>query len=95
MRRTLLTVSICSALALFAGCSSTQTAQEESEVEPITAKSVHRNMSPELDTRSMTSGEIDTRIARTIDTNGRSAWDDLMNFFLLNRPSRQSLYPTP
>lgn len=61
----------------------------------ITASDVHSNMSPELDTRAETKGEIDTRISRTLDTNGRSTWDDVLGFFLLDRPSRLSAYPTP
>lgn len=95
MRQIVFTVSVCTAMALFAGCSSTQTADDQKDQEPITVKSVHRDMSPELETRAETTGEIDTRVARTIDTNGRSAWNDLLMFWLLDRPSRQSLYPTP
>ena len=95
MQKMIFSVSICTAMAFFAGCSSTQTADDEKDLDTITSKSVHFNMSPELETRAETTGEIDTRVARTVDTNGRSAWNDLLMFWLLDRPNRQSLYPTP
>jgi hypothetical protein len=61
----------------------------------ITARDVHSNMSPELDTTSRTPGEINTQLSRTVDTNGRMFWDDLMSVMLLDKPSRLSVYPIP
>ena len=65
------------------------------EQAPVTEREILRDMSPELKGRSETPGERRMRAARTIDLNGRSAWDDLMMILLLDRPSRLSLYPTP
>ena len=52
-------------------------------------------MSPNLDYRARTHDEARITHARTIDINGRSMWDDVERILLLDRPSRQSLYPTP
>jgi hypothetical protein len=94
MVKKLFTFGFFAAIGLAVGCSSSDTADAD-QLPPITAKSVHENMSPELISRAHTSGEIDTRISRSMDTNGRSAWDDLLMFLLLDRPNRATLYPTP
>ncbi len=67
----------------------------EEREKPITKGDVLGNMSPELSTISRTPDEVDIQISRTIDTNGREAWDDLLQVFLLDRPSHLSLYPVP
>ena len=61
----------------------------------ITARDVHADMSPELSTTGRTPGEVDTQLSKTVDMNGRSAWDDLLSFLLLDRPSRLNIYPVP
>lgn len=67
----------------------------EEDEERLTEDDVLSNMSPALMTRPDTPGEVDIEVARTIDTNGRSAWRDLMRVLLLDEPSRLSPYPTP
>jgi len=62
---------------------------------PITADDILNDMSPELTTRENTYMESRIRHARVIDTNGRTAWDDLERWLLLDRASRLSLTPTP
>ena len=63
--------------------------------DPITKGDVLGNMSPELKSTARTPDEVDLQISRTIDTNGRTAWDDLLNIFLLDKPTRLTLYPVP
>lgn len=67
----------------------------EEQREPITVDTVTDDMSPELTTRAETEEEGQVRTARVVDTNTRTIWDDLRNIFLLDRPSRLSLYPVP
>lgn len=67
----------------------------DDEEEVITDDDVLSDMSPEMTTRARTSGEVRIDTARTLDTNGRTAWDDLRSLLLLDRPSHLSLYPTP
>ena len=67
----------------------------DDEPDPITTDDVLGNMSPELTSLARTPDEIDMQMSRTVDTNGRSAWDDLLAIFLLDRPLRLSNYPIP
>lgn len=63
--------------------------------EPITVDTVTDDMSPELYSRAETPDEGKVRTARIHDLNSRTIWDDIRTIFLLDRPSRLSLYPTP
>lgn len=67
---------------------------EPEEIEdPITADDVLSDMTPELVTRGRTEGDVDIDIARTLDLNGLSAWDDILNIWLLDQPTRLSETP--
>ena len=62
----------------------------------ITAKKVHGDMSPELDTVALTAGQHRTRVEGAADTTLRQIPDDMVtNILLLDRPSRMSRYPIP
>lgn len=69
----------------------------DDEPDPITKRDVLGNMSPELVTLARTNDEVDIQMSRTVDTNGRNAWDDVLSVFLLDRPLRMSAnsYPIP
>lgn len=91
MKQFTLAFALVFALGLSVGCESTETADDGI----ITADDVLADMSPMLDHRSRTHDEARITHARTFDTNGRSMWTDIERIFLLDRPSRQSLFPTP
>ena len=103
MKNLLLLTMCVGLLSLGVGCQDEQrttgldgsVGASSSDHERITVDTVTRDMSPELATRSETRDEGRIRQARTIDTNTRTIWDDLRTILLLDRPSRQSLYPTP
>lgn len=61
----------------------------------ITGRSVRSDWSPELYSTAHSREQHKVREARTLDTNGRQAWDDLSMLLLLDRPSRMSEYPIP
>lgn len=61
----------------------------------ISEHEVRTNLSPELETVAERGGEADARWRRSVDTNGRAAWDDLMAVFLVERPSRSARLPIP
>ena len=67
----------------------------EGDDDRITKGDVLSDMSPALKTRPKTPGQVHIDIARTVDTNGRSAWRDLMRVLMLDEPSSLSPYPTP
>lgn len=90
MKQFTLAFALVFVLGLSLGCETTETAEE-----PITADDVLADMSPNLTHRSRTHDEARITHARTIDTNGRSLWTDIERILLLDRPSRQSLFPTP
>jgi len=80
-----LLVMFASLLLGLGGCSSDR----------ITAKSVRKNMSPELKSIASQSEERKNIHARTKDTNLRQIWDDLDHILLLDHPVRLSEYPIP
>ena len=61
----------------------------------IKAKDVRSDYSPELFSMGMSKEQMKNAHARTIDTNGRQAWDDAARLLLLDRPLRTSKYPIP
>ncbi len=61
----------------------------------ITAKSVRKDMSPEMQSVALMREQRKNVHARTKDTTYRQIWDDLDHIFLLDRPSRLSEYPVP
>lgn len=61
----------------------------------IKAQDVRRDFSPELFSMGQSEEQMKTSNARTIDTNGRQAWDDAARLLLLDRPLRMSKYPIP
>jgi hypothetical protein len=86
MKLTKLTaIAMIAAITLVGGCSSDQ----------ITAKSVRKDMSPELVSLAHQSEQRRNMHARTHDTNKRQIWDDLDRILLLDRPTRLSEYPIP
>lgn len=62
---------------------------------PVTLKSVLRDMSPELVSRAERKDDAKIRMAKQLDINTRSIWDDLNEMFLTDRPSRLSMTPSP
>jgi hypothetical protein len=78
-------IGLIAALTLAGGCGSDQ----------ITAKSVRKDMSPELMSLAHQREQRRNMYARTLDTNKRQIWDDLDRILLMNRPSRLSEYPVP
>lgn len=61
----------------------------------LTEDDILSDMSPELDQLAETPGEVRIRHARTLDTSGRQAWDDLDRILMLDRPRRLSMMPVP
>lgn len=53
------------------------------------------DMSPELSTLSQRPLEVKGRVNRTMDTNTRALWDDLLDVLLLSRPSHSNRIPVP
>lgn len=65
------------------------------EPKPITSDDVLSDMSPELASRGKTQGELDIGYHRGLDTNLRTADDQILRTFFFDGPLRLSLYPTP
>ncbi|HEX7010020.1 MAG TPA: hypothetical protein VF184_08560 [Phycisphaeraceae bacterium] len=61
----------------------------------ITGDSVRANWSPELHSTARSFEQHRNMEARTIDLNGRGAWDDGARLLLLDKPSDASPYPIP
>ena len=62
---------------------------------PITGERVRADITPELETLTLTPEQHKNRYTRTIDTNLRAIWDDIDEFLLLDRPVRLSKWPVP
>ena len=67
----------------------------EDEPDPITADMIRADMSPAMDHVAHSGEEAKNQTAKTIDDNGRQAWDDLWRALLLDRPARGSPYGIP
>ncbi len=61
----------------------------------VTKESVWADMSPEMETLSLTSDQRTTRKKRTFDTNLRQLNDDWDYLWLQDRPSYMSDHPVP
>lgn len=61
----------------------------------ITASSVRTNMSPEMDSIAHTHQQRLNRLARSENTSFRQVLDDWDTFWLMDEPSRLSMYPIP
>jgi hypothetical protein len=86
MKRTLLLMAVCSCLvlpAMLTGCNR------------ITASSVRSNMSPELQSVSLSREQRKNHHARVYDHTLRQVHDDWDYLLLLDRPRRMSKYPIP
>lgn len=73
------------ALALCSGCSQGK----------ITAGTIRRNMSPDLESLAKTHEMRLNDRAKTWDVNARQIWDDIDGILFLDRPLRLSRYPIP
>lgn len=67
----------------------------EPEPDPITADMIRADMSPAMDHVAHSGEEAKNQTAKTIDDNGRQAWDDLWRALLLDRPARGTTYGIP
>lgn len=61
----------------------------------ITASSVRGNMTPELETVSLTPEQRKNRTARSVDHTLRQIHDDWDNLLLLDEPIKMTPYPIP
>ena len=61
----------------------------------VTPGKVRRNMSPALATTDRARGQAANDMARVVDHNTRTAWDDFKRLMLLDKPSRLTPYPIP
>ena len=61
----------------------------------LTAGEVRRDMSPALATADSTRGQSANDMARVVDHNTRTAWDDFKRLMLLDKPSHLHPYPVP
>jgi len=62
---------------------------------PITGERVRRDITPELESLTLTPEQRKNKLTRTLDTNLRHIWDDIDEFMLLDRPSRLTKWPVP
>lgn len=85
MLKTLLLLSLVVFAAALLGCQS----------DGITAKSVRKDMSPEMKSIALMHEQRKNVHARTKNTNKRQIWDDIDSILLLDRPVRLSEYPIP
>lgn len=76
-------------LAMVGGCRSSR------QDGPVTARSVRRNLSPELRGVAMSKQQIKNARARSWDLDRRQAVDDWHAIWLTDRPMRMSKYPIP
>lgn len=86
MKRTtfcLLAVAGLSAVMFLSGCNT------------VTAGQARRNATPALTTSDSTTGQAINDMARVVDHNSRTAWDDLKRVMLLNEPSSLHPYTIP
>lgn len=67
----------------------------EDEPDPVTKDEVLGNLTPELSTTTQTPDEVDFAISKTVDYNGRQAWDDLLRVMLLDEQSDMIYAPQP
>lgn len=86
MKRTLWLLAVCMCLVLPAfltGCNR------------VTASSVRRNMSPELQSVALSKEQRKNKHARVYDHTLRQIHDDWDYLWLIDRPRRMSKYPMP
>ncbi|MHC4994670.1 MAG: hypothetical protein ACYTGQ_06395 [Planctomycetota bacterium] len=62
---------------------------------PLTEKEILNNLTPELAGRSQTHGELRILKAKRDNLNARGMHDDIFKFFMWDKPSHLSMYPTP
>ncbi len=61
----------------------------------ITGERVRSDISPELQSLTLTEQQRQNQIARTVDTNLRQLINDFDELLLLDRPARLSRWPVP
>lgn len=70
--------------------------KSDSKKDDFKSESEYLNdMSPELSTLSERPLEVKGRVNRSIDTNTRAIWDDLLSVLMLDAPSRSNRTPVP
>jgi len=73
----------------------TRTERKAAPQKMLTSKDIRSTVNNELSSLAHSREELKNRGWRTMDTNMRALVDDWQRFWLMDRPSRSTIYPVP